>query len=123
MAAVDSLGQGQQLVPDGKGGIVGEAEVVFPLQRPQDAVGQLHAASAALLPHLRQGHLRPIGGTGLLHQCQLCRRVGGEAVQGHHRRQAVDLRDVLDVPQQIGKAPAQGCRVLRGQLGLIGTAV
>ena len=52
-AAVDTLGQGQQLVPDGESGIVGEAEVVFPLQRPQNAAGQLHAAPAALLPHLR----------------------------------------------------------------------
>ena len=117
------MGQGQQLVPDGESGIVGEAEVVFPLQRPQDAAGQLHAAPAALLPHLRQGHLRPVGGAGLLHQCQLRRRVAGEAGQGHHCRQTVDLRDVLDVPQQIGETPAQGCRVLRGQLGLIGAAV
>ena len=97
--------------------------MVLLLQRPQDAVGQLHAAPAALLPYLRQGHLRPVGGAGLLHQCQLRRRVAGEAVQGHHRRQAIDLRDVLDVPQQIGDASAQGCRVLRGQLSFIGAAV
>ena len=88
-----------------------------------DLLSQGLAALAALGPHLGQGHVDPQGAALVLHQAQLRLGVGGEAVDGHHAGQAVDLGDVLHVAEQVGQAGLQGGQVLLAQLGLGAAAV
>ena len=112
-----------ELVLNGGVGVIGEAEAALLFTQPDHLPGQGHASLAALAPDLAESHVDAQSPAPVLHQLELGLGVGGEAVDGHHARQAKDVGNVAHVLKQVGQAFFQGLQVFLIQVGLGRAAV
>ncbi len=115
---VDPAGDGLNFLGDGPIQVIAKGKVVFHIAETHHFLRQGPAACAAFAPDFAEGYVHPQGPAPLFHQGQLLVAVRGEAVDGHHRRQAIDPGNVLHMPQQIGQPRLQGGQVLLTQLRL-----
>ena len=103
--------------------LIAEPEFGRHFAQAHDFFGQRHAAFAALHPDFGEDHVHAEGPALFLHQGQFGLGVVREAVDGHDGGQAVDLRDVLHVLQQVGQTLFQGGQIFVLQLRLRQAAV
>ncbi len=122
LSTVDLPGDGVHLLLRAHGGVVDEFEIRRFFTGLDDLAGQLHAALAALLPHLGEREGRAQLPAFFLHKGQFRLRVQREAVDGHDDGQAVFL-DVLDVLLEVGDARSKGLQVLLAQFRLCQAAM
>ncbi len=120
---IDPLGNGFDLFLDGAVQLVGEGEVVRLFAQTDNFLSQLDAAFAALAPNLGQSNVDAQLLALRLDELQFGLGVGGEAVDGHHAGQLVNLGDVLNMLQQVGQTFFQSLQVLLAGLGLGHAAV
>ena len=88
-----------------------QAELVGSIRRPDHGLGEILGTLAALRPVSGGNDLHAGFFSGLQHQRDFLRSVGGKAIQRHHAPQTEMTFEIAEVAEQVGQAAAHGIRV------------
>ena len=102
---------------------VGEAEILRHRAQAHDLVCKLLSACAALGPHLAQLRVHARGAALLLHEPQLRRGVGGEAVYRHNAVQPIGVLEHVHMPHKVRQARRKRGKVFLVQRRFVRPAV
>ncbi len=123
VCAVDAFGHCLDSALDRSARGVAKIEMVGLIHQAKHLLRQLLAASPALGPHLRKAYVDALGLESIGHQRKFRLGICGEAIDGNHAGQAIDVRHVGDVAGKVGDACCQRIQVLLAQLVLGHAAV